>query len=103
MEAIRLDELRIAAVELSLEAELALGRQEFVIGELEAAVVEYPYRERFWYLLIEALHRDGRRVEAVRACDRLRELLADVGLRASEELGQLEHRILGDSNVDSYR
>ena len=94
LEATRLEELRIAAMELSLEAELALGHQEFVIGELEAAVVEYPYRERLWHLLIEALHRDGRRVDAIRMCDRLRQELAEVGIGSSAELHELERRIL---------
>jgi DNA-binding SARP family transcriptional activator len=103
LEAIRLDELRIAAMELSLEAELALGRQEFVIGELEAAVVEYPYRERLWYLLIEALHRDGRRVDAIRACGRLRSELADVGINDSEELRRLEALILGTDVDPAHR
>jgi len=99
LEATRLEELRIAAMELSLEAELALGHQEFVIGELEAAVVEYPYRERLWYLLIEALHRDGRRVDAIRMCDRLRQELAEVGLGSSGQLQELERRILGSDSV----
>ena len=99
LEATRLEELRIAAMELSLEAELGLGHQEFVIGELEAAVVEYPYRERLWYLLIEALYRDGRRVDAIRMCDRLRRELAEVGLGSSDELKELERRILGSNSI----
>ncbi len=103
LEVVRLDELRIATMELSLEAELALGRQELVIGELEAAVVEYPYRERLWYLLIEALHLDGRRVDAIRTCDRLRRELADVGISASNELCELERRILASDDASSRR
>lgn len=99
LEATRLEELRVAAMELSLEAELALGRQEFVIGELEAAVEEYPYRERLWYLLIEALHRDGRRVDAMRTCSRLRRELAEVGIGDSVELRDLERRILGSESI----
>ena len=95
LEAMRLDELRIATMELSLEAELALGRHELVVGELESAVEEYPYRERLWYLLIEALARDDRRVEAIRTCQRLRAMLAGVGLDATDELRTVEDRILG--------
>ncbi len=71
-EAIRLDELRLAAMELSMSADLALGRHELVVGELETAVREYPYRERLWYLLIEALTLGDRRVEALRAGAELR-------------------------------
>lgn len=94
LEAVRLDELRILAMELQLEAELALGRSDLVVGELEAAVQENPYRERLWYLLIEALARDGRRVEALRTCADLRRLLGEVGLEGGEELSRLEDRIL---------
>ena len=94
LEAQRLDELRISTMELSLEAELALGRHELVVGELESAVEEYPYRERLWYLLIEGLERDGRRVEAMRACAALRKVLAEVGLEAAPRLDELEARIL---------
>ena len=95
LEALRLDELRIATMELSLETEMALGRHELVVGELESAVEEHPYRERLWYLLIEALAGADRRIEAIRACDRLRTLLADVGLDATDELRRVEDRIFG--------
>lgn len=47
-------------MEIELEAELALGRHELIVGELEIAVVDHPYREGLWYLLIEALARSGR-------------------------------------------
>ena len=99
LEAIRLDELRILAMELQLEAELALGRSDLIVGELEAAVQENPYRERLWYLLIEALARDGRRVEALRVCTDLRRMLGDVGLEGGEGLSRLEDRILIGNNL----
>lgn len=95
LEAVRLDELRVATMELSLECEVALGRSELVVGELESAVEEYPYRERLWYLLIEALASGDRRVEAIRACGRLRAMLAEVGLDATDELRRVEDDILG--------
>ena len=99
LEALRLDELRILAMELQLEAELSLGRSDLVVGELEAAVRENPYRERLWYLLIDALARDGRRVEALRACSDLRQLLGDVGLEGGGHLDVLEDRILAGEGV----
>jgi DNA-binding SARP family transcriptional activator len=94
LEACRLDELRLVAMELSLEAELELGHEELVVGELENAVEEHPYREHLWYLLIAALSRTDRRVEALRACARLRRELADVGLEPSDVLASIEHEIL---------
>lgn len=94
LEAYRLDELRLAAMELSIESELALGNHELVVGELEVAVEEHPYRERLWYLLIEALAGHGRRVEALRTCRRLRNVLAEVGVEAGDDLRAIEQQIL---------
>lgn len=101
LESYRLDELRMAAVELGLEADLALGHHELVVGELESAVEEYPYRERLWLLLVTALALDDRRVEALRACTRLRRILGDVGLEIGEEIAAIERRILDGSPVDA--
>jgi DNA-binding SARP family transcriptional activator len=94
LDSYRLEEMRLAAMEICLEADLALGNHELIVGELEAAVEEHPYRERLWFLLIEALEAGYRRVEALRACARLRGVLAEVGLQASDELVALERRIL---------
>ena len=94
LELIRLDELRVTTMELALETELALGGHEIAVAELEVAVQEYPYRERLWHLLIEALLRDDRRVEALRACQNFRDTLAGAGLEPGDELRRLEDRIL---------
>jgi DNA-binding SARP family transcriptional activator len=99
LEAMRLDELRVAAMELALESELALGRSGIVVAELDSAVEEYPYRERLWYLLIRALQREDRRVEALRACQHLRALLAEAGLGPGDELRTLEAEILGNGTA----
>lgn len=95
LEAFRLEELRLVMMEMALTAEIALGHHEIAAAELETAVQEHPYRERLWYLLAEALRRDGRRVEALRACDRLRRVLAEAGLTPGADLVDLEHRITG--------
>lgn len=100
LESFRLEELRLVAMELALGAEIELGHHEIATAELESAVQEHPYRERLWYLLAEALRRDGRRIEALRACDRLRHVLAEAGLDPDQELVDLERRIAGTS-VDS--
>ncbi len=94
LEAYRLDELRLLAMELILEADLLLGHDELVVGELESAVEENPYREHLWYLLIAALAGCGRRVEALRACSRLRDELTNVGLAPAEQLNTMEQDIL---------
>lgn len=94
LETLRLEELRLLAMELSLESDLALGRYELVAGELESAVREHPYRERLWYLLIDALVNSGRRVEALRACHAFRAALAEVGVEPEDQIDVLERRIL---------
>ncbi len=93
LEALRLDELRLCAMELELAAELELGRADLLIGKLETAVAEHPYRERLWHLLIEALADDGRRIDALAACARLRDLLAEAGLEPGDELRRCEEQI----------
>ena len=60
----RLEELRLAAVEGRLEAELAAGRHDELVGELRTLVGEHPLRERLWALLIVALYRSDRQAEA---------------------------------------
>ena len=63
------------------------------LSQPDKDVEEYPYRERLWYLLIDALLRDDRRVEALRACRALRQALATAGLSASDELTRWEEQI----------
>lgn len=96
LEAIRLDEIRLFASELRLQSEIALGNESMVVGSLEALVEEYPYRERLWHLLVVALSLSGRRVEALRACTDLREILAKVGLEPTAAIRRLEDEILAE-------
>jgi DNA-binding SARP family transcriptional activator len=44
----RLEELRLAAIELRVEAQLALGDHARLAGELQALALEHPLRERLW-------------------------------------------------------
>jgi DNA-binding SARP family transcriptional activator len=92
----RLLELRSAVIEIRLEADLALGRHVRAIPMLETLVGEYPYRERIWFLLADALARDGRRVEALRSLRRLERELGEVGLSPSRELRELEQQIIDE-------
>jgi DNA-binding SARP family transcriptional activator len=94
-EAARLEELRLAAAEGRVEADLALGRAAEVVGELEGLVGEYPVRERLWRLLVLALYRAGRQADALAAYRRARDMLAgELGIEPGEELRALERQVL---------
>ena len=91
----RLEELRLAAVEGRIEADLALGRHLTVVPELETLVVEHPFRERFHAQLMLALYRCGRQAEGLEVYRQTRELLNDeLGLEPGVALQQLERAIL---------
>jgi DNA-binding SARP family transcriptional activator len=60
IEAGRLDELRLDAEELRLEAALRAGRYREVLAEAQARVAEAPLRERRWALLALAQYQAGR-------------------------------------------
>ncbi|HWM02073.1 MAG TPA: BTAD domain-containing putative transcriptional regulator, partial [Actinophytocola sp.] len=91
----RLDELRLVTLEARIEADLALGRHQEVISELEALVAEHPYRERLCGQLMLALYRSGRHVDALAVYGAARQRLADeLGLDPGPALAKLETAIL---------
>src|SRR5215469_7926363 len=95
LESARLEELRLAAVEGRIEADIALRRHAQVTGELESLVAEHPVRERLWRLLVLALYRDERQADALAAYRRARRTLAaELGLEPGEELRRLEQAVL---------
>ena len=75
--ATRLEELRLAAIEDRIEADLALGRHQDVVGELEALAAEHPPREQLRGLQMRALYAAGRQAAALSAYDDTRRQLAD--------------------------
>lgn len=94
-EADRLAELRLAALEARVEADLALGRHTAVVGELEQLVTAHPLRERFSAQLMLALYRCGRQAEALARYQRLRERLRDeLGLDPDESVRRVHRAIL---------
>ena len=91
----RLTEARLVALGDRVEADLALGRHETLIGELESLTVDYPLFERFRSQHMVALYRAGRHGEALRAFARTRNLfIEEMGIEPSEQLCELERRIL---------
>ena len=74
--AARLDTLRLAAIEDRIEADLALGRHQQLIGELDALVAAHPLRERLHGQRMLALYRCGQQAEALAAYVTVRDTLA---------------------------
>jgi predicted ATPase/DNA-binding SARP family transcriptional activator len=94
-EAARLEQLRLAAVEARIEAELARGDHALLVPELEALIAEHPYRERLRGHLMLALYRLGRQAEALDAYHAGRRLLVDqLGIEPGPDLRELERAIL---------
>jgi predicted ATPase/DNA-binding SARP family transcriptional activator len=91
----RLEELRLMALALRIEADLALGRHAEVTPELEALVREHPLRERLRELLVLALYRAGRQADALAAYhDARTTLVEELGLEPGQSLRELEKSIL---------
>lgn len=99
----RLEEIRLAALEQRIEAELALGRHGELIGELTALVAEYPLREGLSAQLMLALYRSGRQAESLGTYRRTREALVEqFGIEPSPALRGLERAILTqDASLDA--
>jgi DNA-binding SARP family transcriptional activator len=91
----RLEELRLAALERRIEADLALGRHREVVGELKELVSAHPLREGFGAQLMLALYRSGRQAEALEVYrDARRALVEELGIDPSPALQELEQAIL---------
>ena len=94
-EGLRLEELRRAAAEDRIDAELALGRHGELVGELEQLVRDQPLRERLRAQLMLALYRSGRQADALGVyADARRTFVEELGLEPSPVLKQLEQAIL---------
>jgi DNA-binding SARP family transcriptional activator/class 3 adenylate cyclase/tetratricopeptide (TPR) repeat protein len=95
LEAARLEELRLEALEARIEADLHLGREGELIGELEVLVAKHPLREHVIGLLMRALYRAERQAEALEVFRRARSSLVDeLGIEPGRELRQLQQSIL---------
>jgi DNA-binding SARP family transcriptional activator len=95
MEAARLEEARLAALELRIEADLQCGRHGELPAELEVLTRSHPLREAFWGHRMLALYRCGRQAEALRAYQDLRRTLGEeLGIEPGPALAELETAIL---------
>jgi DNA-binding SARP family transcriptional activator len=104
MQADRAEELRLAATELRIEADLACGRAAHVVAELRALVAEYPLREGFWALLMRALESAGRRAEALETYSQAQQVISDeLGIDPGAELQRLFQELLTADSATAAR
>ncbi|WP_239159696.1 AfsR/SARP family transcriptional regulator [Winogradskya humida] len=90
-----LDEQRGNAVEEWIDLELTAGRERELVAELTGLVEAYPLRERLRAQLMAALHRLGRRAEALAEYRRARKILQErLGIQPGPELQDLHRRVL---------
>jgi DNA-binding SARP family transcriptional activator len=95
VEAARLEELRLAALEDRFDAVLALGRHAQAVPELEPFIAEQPLRERPREQLMLALYRSGRQSDALSVYRDARSLLVDeLGIEPGQALRDLNAAIL---------
>src|SRR3954462_2754098 len=93
-EIVRLEELRWAALELRIDADLATGRAPELVGELESLIAAHPLRERLRGQPMLALYRCSRQAEALEAYRRARRDLAEgLGLEPGDERRRLEQAV----------
>jgi len=99
----RLEELRVHALELRVEAQLDLGLHARVIVELEDLLATHPFRERLRAQLMLALYRDGRQAEALDVYRRTREEFVEkLGIEPGPVLQQLQQAVLRqDPSLDA--
>ena len=91
----RLEEVHLLAVEMRVDADLALGRHAALVAELDALAAEHPLRERLRGQLMLALYRSGRQAEALAAYQSARRALVDeLGIEPSSALQELERAML---------
>ncbi|MGH2968753.1 MAG: AfsR/SARP family transcriptional regulator, partial [Solirubrobacteraceae bacterium] len=99
----RLEEQRLSALEVRVEADLAAGRHAALVGELQQLVALHRTRERLAGQLMLALYRCGRQAEALEAYrDARRVLVAEVGIEPGPELRGLHEAVLRqDASLDA--
>ncbi|BBX05157.1 regulator [Mycolicibacterium moriokaense] len=92
---------KVVAQVVRAESEIACGRGDSVISELEELVGEHPYREPLWAQLITAYYVAERQTEALDAFRRVKSVLSEeLGVDPGPTLRTLEQRILRQERLD---
>jgi DNA-binding SARP family transcriptional activator len=104
IEATRLDQSRLLAVERRNEADLRLGRHARMLSELTQLTVRYPLHEAFHAQFMLALCQAGQRWRALETYQQLRRRLIDeLGLEPSPRVRRLQQAVLNaDPTLELY-
>jgi hypothetical protein len=97
-----LEDQRHRATEHLIQARLALGEHEKLVGELHELTAAHPTRERLWCQLITATYRCGDPAAAIAAFEQARQVLRrELGIAPGPEMAELYRRVLHrDSLLD---
>jgi SARP family transcriptional regulator, regulator of embCAB operon len=91
----QLEEARLAAVEDRIRVNIALEGHAAAVSELKMLALRYPWRERFFELLMVCLYRSGRQAEAIQTYYQVRRRLVDeFGMEPSPTLKRCMAAIL---------
>ncbi|WP_186763225.1 AfsR/SARP family transcriptional regulator [Lentzea tibetensis] len=100
----RLAEQQITVVERHTDVRLALGQHAELVAELRSLVAANPLRERLWERLMLALHRSGRRADALHAYQEIYRILdTELGIAPGGSLQQLHATLLADDTEVTTR
>ncbi|ACU74691.1 transcriptional regulator, SARP family [Catenulispora acidiphila DSM 44928] len=100
-DAAALDAVRVQLTELTVEADLRLGRGDSAISTLMRLTEQEPLRESFSEKLMMALAAQGRRAEALAVFHRARKVLREnLGIDPGPDLARAHHDVLAASGGD---
>jgi DNA-binding SARP family transcriptional activator/tetratricopeptide (TPR) repeat protein len=92
----RLEERRLTVFEKYVTIRMQSGDHVELVAELRRMVAEHPLREGLWAYLMEALHRAGRRADALSAYREVYRLLdSELGVEPGAVLQEVHSRVLG--------
>jgi DNA-binding SARP family transcriptional activator len=99
-EASRLDDLRLSVAARYARVRVELGEPDAAAGDLRGLLAEHPLREELWAQLIHALHRAGRRAEALDAFTRARAaLVEELGVEPGPALQRAQQELLTEPAI----
>lgn len=102
-ETARMEDLRISAVELMAEAEIALGSLDQAIARLREVAAAHPLREGPVARLMRAMYHSGRQADALALYGDTRQRFVDeLGIEPGAELSELQLAILRRERIPGF-